>query len=196
MFDRIVVFLSSGVPAHLQKEFIYRNANNLHVSEFHALIKKLVTSIVPAGVKVELSNHVTPTQADLDSKDAVICITSVKPIYSTKSSAASPYAANQTNQFQHFIPFTQESGRAHAKTMDMQWKRAITFFVPEYFPFSYIRQPVIRKVSQDMNPIEVSIDDIQDRIDAMQLELGNLRPDDTNNLMRLVQGTVMPQVIL
>ena len=29
-----------GVPAHLRgKEFIYRNANNLHVSEFQTFIK-------------------------------------------------------------------------------------------------------------------------------------------------------------
>ena len=34
------ISLLLGVPAHLRgKEFIYRNANNLHVSEFQAFIK-------------------------------------------------------------------------------------------------------------------------------------------------------------
>lgn len=65
----------------------------------------------------------------------------------------------------------------------------------EPFPGSIARQPVVRRQVRLLTPIEVAIDDIADRIHSMSEIL--LRPDkstDKNNLMRLVQGSVMPQV--
>jgi hypothetical protein len=47
-----------------------------------------------------------------------------------------------------------------------------------------------------LNPLENSIDDINIRLEAMLAELKREKKDgaDTNNLMRIVQGSVMPQV--
>lgn len=40
LFNRNLTANFTGIPAHLRgREFIYRNANNLHVSEFQAFVK-------------------------------------------------------------------------------------------------------------------------------------------------------------
>ena len=45
----------------------------------------------------------------------------------------------------------------------------------------------------------MSLEDIQERVDIMQkeldLEISGTVAADTSNLMRLIQGTVMPQVL-
>ena len=189
-----VLYCTAGVPLHLRQEFIYRNPSNLHVSEFHALIVKVTEGLVAEGISVRMSSLSTPTEADLNSNDVVIFITSVKPIHVPRSSAASPHAVNQVREFQHFVPFTMNPKKAHAKTMDQQWKRSLLFTVMDYFPYISIRQTVFTKTSTDISPIEVAIDDINDRVGAMSEELENARAADTNNLMRLIQGTVLPQV--
>ena len=47
-------------------------------------------------------------------------------------------------------------------------------------------------------PIEVAINDIEERVQAMEAELEVSKAvrntSDNNNLMRLIQGTVLPQV--
>jgi hypothetical protein len=76
--------------------------------------------------------------------------------------------------------------------MDLQWKRTTTLTVKEPFPGIFTRQQVMSSTSAELSPIEVALEDVAERIEAMQteLELGT----DNQNLMRLVQGTVMPQV--
>jgi hypothetical protein len=188
-----VQYVGRGVPEHLRKEFIYRNPSNLHVSEFHGLIIKVIKEIVPKDVNVRISSMSTPSEDDMNSTDVIIFMTSVKPIYRTSS--GDNVALNQVKDFQHFVPFTLNSKKAHAKTMDQQWKRSIVFSTVQFFPHISIRQAVQSKAVQDMTPIEVTIDDIKDRVVAMTEELANARVGDTNNLMRLIQGTVLPQVI-
>jgi hypothetical protein len=72
----------------------------------------------------------------------------------------------------------------------------ITFFVQDPFPCVNIRQPVTNKETRDLSPIEVAIDDILSRNQAMREELAlvGIKPSQHNNLMMLVQGTVRPQV--
>jgi hypothetical protein len=48
------------VPLHLRgREFISRNANHLHVSEFQALIKGHLQGLVPSGIEVSILPHHT-----------------------------------------------------------------------------------------------------------------------------------------
>ena len=98
----------------------------------------------------------------------------------------------QVMRFQYSIPYTLEAGRTHARTMDCQWKRTTTLTVKEPFPGIFTRQLVVHSQSTDLSPIEVSLEDIAERTESMknELELGT----DNQNLMRLVQGTVMTQV--
>jgi hypothetical protein len=103
----------------------------------------------------------------------------------------------QVSQFHYSVPFTLD-GKAHAKQIEDQWTRTTILEVKEPFPYMLTRQLVIRRTTRDCSPIEVSMNDIDDRIETMEMELGKdtRSQADINNLMRLVQGTVMPQVHL
>ncbi len=180
-----------GVPPNLRRDFIYRNSNNLHVSEFHGLIRSLLASLVGSEVETKVSPQALPSVSDFDTKDAIIFITSVKPLFQP-TTRQRRYAFNQVKDFQHSSPYTLEGGKAQAKTIDAQWKRNVVLSVKEPFPFMYCRQPIVHRRSTELCPIEVSIDDIQERIDSMRQELNGVVV--LNNLMRLVQGSVMPQV--
>jgi len=113
---------------------------------------------------------------------------------------------------------TVSKRRSHAKTMDAQWKRTITLTVESSFPYVIDRQRVVSRDSRELSPIENAVDDILERIESMkslhekssndvslkavgrtqgQGGQGGQPPTlspELNNIMRLVQGTVMPQV--
>lgn len=104
-----------------------------------------------------------------------------------------PGLANEVVCFKFSVPFTKK-GKAHGEISE-QFKRTTFLYVEEPFPGSITRQQVIRRQVRVLTPIEVAIDDIDERVHSMAEML--LRPDkttDKNNLMRLVQGSVMPQV--
>ena len=177
-----------------QKEFIYRNGNSVHVSEFHTLMQSLLKILVTNGVEVKISSQNTPSATDYQSDGAIIFIATVKPIFS-KVTTSIPHALNHVKEFQYSAPFTKESSlRTHAKSMDAQWKRNTRLIVDEPFPYIQSRQPVITKVSKELCPIEVAIEDIEERIEAMKFELSDSSSLVLNNLMRLAQGSVLPQV--
>jgi hypothetical protein len=124
----------TGVPQHLKGlEFIYRNANNLHVSEFQSYIKshlqQLITSknvevIFLSGGKLNLDFYQT-------SKDAYIVMTSIQPIFKNKinldnknkinldtknkiileSYDNSMESTTLTNTFRYSVPFTLDQSK-------------------------------------------------------------------------------------
>ena len=103
---------------------------------------------------------------------------------------------NQVSRFAYSLPFTKDaSGKAHAKNIDEQWMRVTTLTVKEPFPYVLTRQAVLSRSVRELSPIEVAINDIQDKIEEISKELdknARLSPDN-NNLMRLLQGIVLPQ---
>lgn len=166
----------------------------MHLSEFHTLMRSLLKILVTNGVDVSISTQNTPSDADYLSSGAIIFIATVKPIFSKVTSTIS-HALNHVKEFQYSAPFTkQPSLRTHAKSMDAQWKRNTYLIVDEPFPYLQSRQLVITRVSKDLCPIEVAIEDIEDRIEAMKFELSDSSSLVLNNLMRLAQGSVLPQV--
>lgn len=152
-----------------------------------------VSELVPDGTKVTVVLD-TAKIPDDNAADAFICLTSVKAV-KKMSSKVGIAAANQFMSFQYSVPFTLEGG-VHAKSIDKQWKRTTILEVEESFPYMTCRQLVTSRSMRELNPVENAIDDILMRIDAMNYELGRDKKDgaDTNNLMRIVQGSVMPQV--
>lgn len=152
-----------------------------------------LSELVADGTRVTIVLD-TAKIPDDDAADAFICLTSVKAVkkMSTKEGIAAP---NQFKSFQYSVPFTLEGG-VHAKSIDKQWKRTTILEIEEPFPYKTCRHLVISRSMRELNPVENAIDDITMRIDAMNTELGRDKKDgaDTNNLMRIVQGSVMPQV--
>lgn len=150
---------------------------------------------VNKDVSITVLPDTSPTPAD-DAAGAFIVMTALKPIF--EKHGESIYSKNCLRKFQFSVPFTKDGkGKAHAKTIDLQWKRTIYIEVPHPFPYLMFRQAVSHRTSRDLSPIEVAIDDIQERNEAMRLQLQLKSSKDQmfiNNLMRLVQGTVAPQV--
>ncbi len=179
------------MPTHLHKEFVYRNGNSLHVSEFHSFIRQSVECFVSKDL-VRISSKSSPSDSDWTSPGIVIFITSLVPVFYLSDDIA---AQNQVSSFRLDLPFTKDLNRVHARSLRDQWKRVIIYDVKSPFPSMSIRQVIIRKSESELTPIEVSIDDIQVRIEALKEELSNENLRETDNLMRLIQGTVLPQVI-
>ena len=167
------------------------------MSEFHTLIRNIITHSLDQknhnSIEVKISSQNTPTIDDYNSNDIIIFITSVKPLYEPLTSE-NPYSLNQVKNFQYSVPFTLDTNRTHAKTMNTQWKRNIILSVEDYFPYIQNRQIIITKHIIELCPIKVAIEDIQDRIDAIKFELNDYSIPVLNNLMRIAQGSVMPQV--
>ena len=188
-------FFKIGTPERLRgKEFIYRNANNLHLSDFQKLLSAHVSELVDVGTKVLVVLDTTKVPPET-TPDAVVMLTSVKPLKPTAAMRADVAGPNQAKVFQYSVPFTLEGG-THARTIDKQCKRTTILEVGEPFPCMTPRQLVVKRTTRDLSPIENAIDDINLRIDSMSFELNRDKRDgaDTNNLMRIVQGSVMPQV--
>lgn len=188
-----------------------RNGSYLHVSEFQSLIKQQLQFLVGTDVPVFVLPDTSPMPSN-EAQEAYAYMTSLTPVvinpselYTDVTSATSTSwkkrldnisYRNEYSCFQFSVPYTKE-GKAHAKTMDLQWKRTTTLTVRHPFPYILSRQVVIKREVRDLSPIEVALDDIQERIVSMVDELRkppSKLQSDINNLMRLVQGTVAPQV--
>jgi hypothetical protein len=208
------------VPEHLRnKEFIFRNGNHMHVKEFQDQVLSHLKSIVDEGVSVLIVQNIGADHALNDPKLAFIIMNSVKVMknaatelsirtldnpnacnkrpssFQHSADKSNVEAANQVRIFHYSVPFTQ-SGRSHAKSIDEQWMRSTILTVKEPFPYIMTRQLVQSREIRTYSPIEVAIYDIEERIEAMESELEKVvrNLSDCNNLMRIVQGTVMPQV--
>ena len=87
-----VLYLGRGLPAELRdREFIYRNGKQLHVSEFQALIKEHLLGLVPPGTVVSVVPDTQNVPEAVNTTEesgppaAVIVMTSVKPLMTNAS---------------------------------------------------------------------------------------------------------------
>lgn len=219
-----VLYEGLGAPSYLRgKEFIYRNANQVHVKEFQDQVILHLKGAVAEGVVVSILQSINADTMDLvNTKTAYIIMNTVTKVmhkatkvsvralnyqmkHTVKRDRPSSFpkigeietleALNQVNTFQFSAPFTL-GGKSHSKTINEQWLRITTVHVDHFFPYVMTRQEVTRREVRIYSPIQVAILDIEERIDAMEGELekpANV-PSDCNDLMRIIQGTVLPQV--
>jgi Dock homology region 2 len=86
--------------------------------------------------------------------------------------------------------------QAHGTTGE-QCKKLTELKVVDAFPCCTTRQKVHARDVKFLSPIECSLDDILTRIRVMKEEVNagiDRRKRNTQNLMQLVQGSVLPQV--
>lgn len=190
----------------------------MHVKDFQDQVISHLKSIVDDGVAVSIVQNMTADHVLDDPKVAFIIMNSVKlmknsatelslrtmdnltasskrPRSFPQSDRLTVEAANQVRSFHYSVPFTI-TGKSHAKSIEDQWMRSTILTVKEQFPYILTRQLVHTREIRIYSPIEVAIYDIEERIEAMESELEKVvrNVSDCNNLMRIVQGTVMPQV--
>ena len=73
--------------------------------------------------------------------------------------------------------------------------RTTTLITPLPFPSLTSRQAIKKRTTVELCPIEVATGDILDRNSEMKITLERRDEDcDENNMMRLVQGSIVPQV--
>jgi len=98
--------------------------------------------------------------------------------------------------FQYEVPFTKDPKKSHSKKIEDQYKRKIQIFVKYNFPSMFVRQEVCNRKIQVLSPIEVATDDIEERVAEMNRLLGKKKYEQTDlrDMMRVMQGSIMPQV--
>ncbi|CAM9401011.1 unnamed protein product [Chrysoparadoxa australica] len=169
-------------------EFVYRVPLMTHVSDFQKRVLQLIYPLVSTPDKVK----VLPDSADEstldDSPFANVKITSIKPRVDVFE------AGEGAKIFNFSTPFTVGK-KAHGSTAE-QCKKLTELEVPLPFPCCCSRQKVLHRRITLLSPIECSMDDISTRITVMSEECrtGIDRNADSRSLMRLVQGSVLPQV--
>lgn len=195
-----VLFVGSDLPVYLaDQEFIYRNADLLHVSEFQSMIKNhlrdimpgLSTSVIPDSYY--LPDNVARGEAESQSPggpEAFIIMAAVKPYHfrmdvevggdwNTEERRQSRGgrsgfdfdALSRVSHFQYSVPFTKVEKKAYARSIDKQWKKTTYLTVKIPFPFINIRARVVRREIRELSPIESSISDLEDIIQQMREKL-------------------------
>jgi len=195
----VVQFSGRILPKHLRdKEFVYRNGQSLPIADFEEQLKLSLQKLLGDDVSVKIS-HVDLLQksSTVEKEDKVVYlyINSIKPVQED-SSSDSP-CVKSTRLFSYSVPFTQD-GKKHAKTFVEQWKKLMELSVAYPYPGPLVRQVVEEKVIRILSPIEVFSEDIEEKIVELRQEHERVTRVGTNNdlsnLMRLVQGAIVPQV--
>lgn len=197
--------LRSIVADGVEVKIVNDNAQNASKAGSHDEVR--FAFITMNSVKLLMESHTGPTPASGNflSTSTAAPGGSRPSSLSKKGSSKAPKPStdkgvevlNQVSRFSYSVPFTKDAnGKAHAKNIDEQWMRITSLTVKEPFPFMLTRQLVQSRSVRELSPIEVATHDIQEKIDEMgkELEATARSSSDNNNLMRLIQGTVLPQV--
>ena len=215
IFYRLLIYGDAKVvPAHLLgQEFVVRSAERLNIGQFQdALIASLKPQLLDQGASITILSASKETlgleagasTCDIGSRTMFISLTSVRAHFDAVADegCGDPSRAASVSNFSYELPLTME-GKIYAKTIDQQWKRVINL-TTDPFPGPMTRQSVIGRRTRYCSPIECGIDNIDEQIVELQLEvekdydvvfwgLDKFR-QSMSNLMRLVQGTMLPQV--
>lgn len=184
-----------AIPGHLKdKTFVYRDARNSHISEFQASIKDSLARLMDNGVEISIGSDAQEQSPSSNSHAAMIIMGSIRPDHILGQTEVD--FSHKVNTFQYEIPFTL-TGKSHSQRIDEQYKRKIALRVEYPFPCTFVRQEVVFKDIQVLNPIEVAIDDIRERVNQMKgfVSMRSIRdPTILREMMRVLQGSIMPQV--
>ena len=195
----VVQFSGKVLPKHLRdKEFVYRNGQSLPIADFEEQLK-FSLQIFLGDVSIKIS-HVDLLQksSEIEKEDRVVYlyINSIRPLQDSNSNALDT-SEKAIKHFTYSVPFTLD-GKKHAKTFDEQWKKLMQLSVSYPYPGPLVRQIVIEKVMRILSPIEVLIEDIEEKIVELRQEHERVSrvgfSNELSNLMRLVQGAIVPQV--
>jgi hypothetical protein len=192
-----VHFSGPAIPMHLRdKTFIYRDASNSHISEFQDSLKLSLSRLMDKGVEIVIGADINETTPVSPQHPAVMILGSIRPAVVDDVNISKHYFSHNVKVFKYEIPFTL-NGKSHSQRIDEQYKKKITLTVEEPFPCTFVRQEVTRKEVIILNPLQVAVDDIKERIYQMErfLSMRSISdPSILQEMMRVLQGSIMPQV--
>uniref|UniRef100_A0A4W3HCZ3 Dedicator of cytokinesis 9 n=1 Tax=Callorhinchus milii TaxID=7868 RepID=A0A4W3HCZ3_CALMI len=176
------------------KEYIYKEPKLTQLSEISQRLLKLYSDkFGPENVRmIHDDGKVNPK--DLDAKYAYIQVTYVTPYLDEKESQDRKTDFEKSHNIRRFVfemPFTV-SGKKQGG-VEQQCKRRTILTTTHSFPYVKKRIPVMYQQHIDLNPIEVAIDEMSNKV----AELRHLCASSDVDMIRLqlkLQGSVIVQV--
>uniref|UniRef100_F7DG76 Dedicator of cytokinesis 10 n=1 Tax=Ornithorhynchus anatinus TaxID=9258 RepID=F7DG76_ORNAN len=176
------------------KEYIYKEPKLTGLSEISQRLLKLYADKFGAdNVKIiQDSNKVNPK--DLDPKLAYIQVTYVTPFFEEKEAEDRMTDFEMHHNINRFVfetPFTL-SGKKHGG-VEEQCKRRTILTSSHLFPYVKKRIQVINQMSTELNPIEVAIDEMTNKVAELK-RLCAMEEVDMIRLQLKLQGSVSVKV--
>ncbi|GCB72056.1 hypothetical protein scyTo_0001806 [Scyliorhinus torazame] len=176
------------------KEYIYKEPKLTQLSEVSQRLLKLYSDkFGPENVRMIYDDgKVNPK--DLDSKYAYIQVTYVTPYLEEKELLDRKTDFEKSHNIQRFVfemPFTI-SGKKQGG-VEQQCKRRTILTTMHCFPYVKKRIPVMYQQHIDLNPIEVAIDEMGNKVTELQT-LCSSSDVDMIKLQLKLQGSVIVQV--
>lgn len=175
-------------------EYIYKEPKLTSLSEISERLKKLYAEKFGQEVVKIIMDSVPINQNDLDPKYAYIQVTHVTPYFGKlelEHRITEFEQSHDINQFMFETPFTKD-GKVRGNPED-QWKRRTILKTQYTFPYVTKRIAVIDRLSYELNPIEVAIDEMQGKVSELE-DVVFTKPTDAKKLQLRLQGSVCVQV--
>jgi len=178
------------------KQYVYREAKFTHLFDFTERMKKLVAKTYGVAEKnVEVLDAHKVDRNKLKEDTCYLQITYLRPYIEELELNERQTNFEQNTNLSTFLfqtPFTK-GGKAHAKGVTQQWKRKTLLVVEHQFPYILKRLPVKSSSSEELNPLQVSIEEIEKRT-AILVEQLVMKPPNVKTLQHVLQGSALPQV--
>ncbi|XP_069746626.1 dedicator of cytokinesis protein 9 isoform X4 [Narcine bancroftii] len=176
------------------KEYIYKEPKLTQLSEISQRLLKLYSDKFGSENVRIIYDDSKVNPKDLDSKYAYIQVTYVTPFLDEKEMQDRKTDFERSHNIQRFVfemPFTV-SGKKQGG-VDQQCKRRTILTTMHYFPYVKKRIPVMYQQHIDLNPIEVAIDEMSNKVSELQV-LCSSSDVDMIKLQLKLQGSVIVQV--
>ncbi|XP_072434130.1 dedicator of cytokinesis protein 9-like isoform X10 [Chiloscyllium punctatum] len=176
------------------KEYIYKEPKLTQLSEISQRLLKLYSDKFGSENVRMIYDDGKVNPKDLDSKYAYIQVTYVTPYLEEKELLDRKTDFEKSHNIQRFVfemPFTI-SGKKQGG-VEQQCKRRTILTTTHCFPYVKKRIPVMYQQHVDMNPIEVAIDEMGNKVTELQI-LCSSSDVDMIKLQLKLQGSVIVQV--
>ncbi|MCI4380885.1 hypothetical protein PGIGA_G00245190 [Pangasianodon gigas] len=189
-----VAFFGSKFGDLDEREFIYKEPGITHLPEISHRLENFYRQCLGDGV-LEMIKDSTPVDRNkLNPNKAYIQITFVEPYfddYEMKDRMTNFEKNFNLRRFMYTTPFTK-SGRPRGE-LNEQYKRKTILTTQHAFPYVKTRINVIQKEEFDLTPIEVAIEDMQNKTRELAIATHKEKPDP-KMLQMVLQGSVTATV--
>ncbi|RWS30486.1 dedicator of cytokinesis protein 9-like protein [Leptotrombidium deliense] len=190
-YYRVAFFGKEFFEENSGREFIYKEPKVTSLSEISQRLKDLFGQKFGASnVRLIMSEKEIDEKKDIDPKYAYIQITHVTP-YNDHNDFEK---VNNINKFMFETPFTlSDPSKAHSSTCEDQCKRRTILTTSYTFPYVVKRIPVVAKTVEMLSPIEVAINEMEQRCEQLEeVTLSGFK--DFKKLQLTLQGSISVQV--
>ncbi|KAG5678742.1 hypothetical protein PVAND_008388 [Polypedilum vanderplanki] len=177
-------------------EYIFKEPKVTSLSEISLRLKKQFEEKFGADVVKMIMDSNQVNVAELDPKLAYIQVTHVTPYFIKDELDIKQTEFEQNHDIDTFMfetPFSKNGGGARCTLVEDQWKRRTILTTHYSFPYVLKRIQVKDKQIVELSPIEVAIDEMQNKITELA-DVVFATTIDVKKLQLRLQGSVAVQV--